>query len=421
MRVLTITAGAAGMYCGTCIRDNALAAELGRQGHEVMLLPIYTPTRPDEPNVSHDRLFFNGISVFLRQRFPVPAALEKLLESRWLLKLATARAMPVDPKVLGELTVAMLKGEDGILRREFTKMVDWLRTQAAPDVIELSHTLLAGLIKQLKEALGRPICCTLQGENLFLDGLAEPYRSESLALIRASVRHVDAFIAGSEFYAGFMSRYLSIPREKIKVVPLGINLDGHARIPRSDGVFRIGYMARIAPEKGLHVLAAAYALLRRVQNGPVRLEAAGYLPADHKRYLRDIGRKLGSEFQYHGEVNRPGKIRFLQSLDVLSVPSTVDEPKGLFVFEAMANGVPVVQPRRGAYPEVIERTQGGLLVPPDDPEALADGLRALWRDPVLRERLGEQGFTGVREHHSIARMAERTLAVYRSVIRAAHA
>ena len=67
MKILAITAGAAQMYCGSCIRDNALAAELKSQGHDVILLPIYTPTLTDEPNVSEDKVFFGGISVYLEQ------------------------------------------------------------------------------------------------------------------------------------------------------------------------------------------------------------------------------------------------------------------------------------------------------------------------------------------------------------------
>jgi glycosyltransferase involved in cell wall biosynthesis len=406
------------------MRDNALAAELIRQGHEVTLLPIYTPTRTDETNVSHPRVFFNGISVYLQQSFApfrkMPGVLDKLLDSKWLLKMATARSIPVNPKLLGSLTVSMLQGEHGVLKREFEKLAEWIRTQPKPDIVDLPYSLLLGMAKPLKEALQRPVCCTLQGEDLFLQSLVEPYRSEALQLIRSAADHIDVFIASSEYYAAFMARYLSIPAEKIRIIPLGISLEGHAPAQRSGGVFRIGYMARIAPEKGLHLLVDAYCRLRQQAGlGPAMLEAAGYLPPEHKSYLRAAERKmkdngLASEFRYHGEVDRSAKIHFLQSLDLLSVPSTYDEPKGIFVFEAMANGVPVVQPRRGAYPEIIERTQGGLLVEPDSVESLAEGLRTLWQDGALRERLGSQAYAGVRQHHSITRMAEETLAVYSS-------
>ena len=67
---------------------------------------------------------------------------------------------------------------------------------------------------------------------------------------------------------------------------------------------------------------------------------------------------LADEFMYHGAVDREGKLAFLQTLDVLSVPAPYDEPKGVFLLEAMGEGVPVVQPRRGAFTEIVERTGG---------------------------------------------------------------
>ena len=425
MRILALTAGASGMYCGSCMLDNALAAELIRQKHDVILLPVYTQTRTDAENVSYPRIFFNGVSVYFQTYFPklrrLPAFVDRLLDSRWLLKIATARSIRVEPKELGELTVAMLEGRNGKLQREFDKLVGWLKTQPAPDVISLPYSLLISMAQPLKEVLHCPVVCTLQGEDIFLQSLIEPYRSESLALIRASVEHVDVFIASCEYYSDFMSEHLSIPAEKIHVVPHGINLEGHAPARAEDGTFRIGFLARVAPEKGLHLLAEAYCRLRRQGNpGPAMLEVAGYLGPEHREYLRQVERTmrengLEREFKYHGELDRPAKIRFLQSLDVLSVPSTCDEPKGLSVLEAMANGVPVIQPRRGSYPEIIERTKGGLLVEPDSAEAITEALLMLWQDDSLRKRFGSQGYTGVKKHHSIERMAEATVEIYRNL------
>ncbi|HYO90616.1 MAG TPA: glycosyltransferase family 4 protein, partial [Pyrinomonadaceae bacterium] len=313
--------------------------------------------------------------------------------------------------------------EDGNQRKELLKMLDWLRGEPTPDVISLPYTLLIGLAKPLREALGRPVYCTLQGEDLFLDGLQEPYRSESLALIRANVKHVDAFIAVSEYYARFMPNYLGIPEDKMHVVPLGINLNGYeARPPGRREPFTIGYFARVAPEKGLHVLAEAYRRLRREREDfpAARLEVAGYLGAEHKNYLDGITRQmkecgLDGEFHYRGVLDRQEKIEFLRTLDVLSVPATYNEPKGIFLLEAMACGVPVVQPRRGAFTEIVEKTQGGILVEPDDPDSLAEGIFELYQNPQLAETLGGNGFRGVCEHYSVARMAERALEVYGSL------
>lgn len=429
MKILYITAGAANMYCGSCLRDNALAAEMIARGHDVALVPIYTPTLTDERNVSQEKVFFGGISVYLQQYHSLfrksPRLLDRLWDSAWALKMASRRSIPTSPKLLGELTVSMLKGEEGNQRKELSKMLDWLKHETPPDVVSLPYTLLIGLAKPIKEALKRPVVCTLQGEDLFLEGLHEPYRSRSLELIRESVRHVDAFIAVSHYYARFMPGYLGIPEEKIRVVPLGINLQGYERRAPSDReTFTVGYFARVAPEKGLHVLAEAYKVLRERADVPaMRLEVAGYLGAEHKEYLKGIEQRmndcgLGDEFNYRGVLDREEKIEFLRRLDVLSVPATYDEPKGIFLLEAMACGVPLVQPRRGAFTEIIEKTRGGLLVEPDDSGALADGIFKLYRNRTLASELGENGFKAVREHYSVARMADDALEVYASPLSA---
>lgn len=411
------------MYCGSCLRDNALAAELKSRGHDVVLVPLYTPTLTDEPNVSEERVFFGGISVYLQQRAALfrkmPRWLDRWLDSPWMIRKAASGSISTDPRTLGEMTISMLKGEEGFQRKEFDKMLEWLATEERPDVIQLPNALLAGLARPLKRELKRPIHCTLQGEDLFLDGLHHTHRDESLSLIRANAEFIDRFTAVSEYYASFMAKYLGIPQQKIDVVPLGINLEGFARrIDRPDRPFTIGYLARIAPEKGLHVLCEAYVEFRQKPGvETARLEIAGYMAPDQKSYLDEAKRRLataglGDEFHYRGSVDRKQKVEFLRNLDMFSVPTPYVEPKGLFLLEAMACGVPVVQPRHGAFPEILEKTSGGLLVEPGNPEALADGLHALWRDPKLRADLGQRGFDGVRQHYSIARSADRMLEVY---------
>jgi len=427
MKILSITAGAAGMYCGSCSRDNALAVELLSRGHQVTLLPLYTPTNPDEHNVSRKRVLFGGISIYLQQYASffrrAPRFLDRLWDAPWVINAFASRSLSTDPRLLGDLTVSMLEGDRGVLRREFDKLLGWLADEPVPDVVNLPNSLLIGLAAPLRKALDRPICCTLQGEDLFLEGLIEPFRSRAIELIRQQVRDVDMFIAVSDFYVPTMAELLAIPRDKIAVVPLGINLAGYSRRETANDAFRVGYFARVAPEKGLQALADAYVRLReRTPGAAIRLEAAGYLaPAQHG-YLEQVKRTLerggvAHEFTYHGAVDRAGKLAFLQSLDVLSVPATYDEPKGVFLLECMAAGVPVVQPRRGAFTEIVDRTGGGVLVAPDDPVALADGLHALWKDRALIELLGRQGFAGVREHYSVETSTDRLLAVYETLAR----
>jgi glycosyltransferase involved in cell wall biosynthesis len=426
VNILSITAGAAGMYCGSCLRDNSQAAELLRRGHRVTLLPLYTPTNPDERNVSHKRVLFGGISIYLQQYVPffrrTPRFLDRLWDSPRIINLFASRSLSTDPRLLGDMTVSMLEGEHGVLRKEFDKLLEWLADEPVPDVVNLPNSLLIGLAAPLKRALKRPVCCTLQGEDLFLGGLVEPYRTKAIDLIHRQVRDVDRFLSVSDGYVPAMSSLLAIPRDRISVVPLGIDLTGYRRRDKRDDTFRIGYFARVSPEKGLHLLAEAYKRLRaRTPGARIRLDAAGYMAPSQAPYLEEIKRALdgdgfAEEFMYHGAVDRNGKLEFLQSLDVLSVPATYDEPKGVFLLEAMASGVPVVQPRRGAFTEIVEKTGGGLLVPPDSAEALADALFSVWRDRETLDRLADRAFRGVREHYSIERSTDRLLEVYEDVM-----
>jgi len=429
MRILSITAGAAGMYCGSCFRDNALAAELIAQGHDVTLIPVYTPTRTDEDNISRPNVLFGGISVYLQQMSPLfrklPRVFDRLWDSPSVIRAFAGRGVSADARTLGELTISMLEGRDGVLRKEFDKLIEWTRDEPRPDVINLPNSLLISMAAPLRDAFGRPVCCTLQGEELFIDGLAPAYRERALALIREQVRTVDRFIAVSDYCARFMSGFLSIPADRITVVPLGINLKGYSRRERvvdsagaSNRPFRVGYFARIAPEKGLHLLAESYIRFRkRTAGAAAALDVAGYMAPNHATYLDEARRSLnraglGGEFTYRGAIDRTGKLAFLRELDVLSVPATYDEPKGMFLLEAMAAGVPVVQPRRGAFIEVVEKTKGGLLVNADDPDALADGLHALWSNPAEAARLSSSAFDGVRAHYGIAQSTARLLDIY---------
>jgi len=415
------------MYCGSCARDNALARRLLDSGHDVTLIPVYTPTRTDEPNVSRPQVLFGGISVYLQQYLGLfriaPRFLDRLWDAPSVIGAFAGRMVSNDPRMLGQLTLSMLDGESGVLRKEFVKLADWIRSEPLPDIINLPNSLLIALAEPLRREVRRPVVCTLQGEELFIQGLVEPYRSKALELIRRKIATVDHFIAVSEYCSRYMMEYLRIPASKMSIVPLGINVQGYERRDRSatrGEPYRIGYFARIAPEKGLHVLAEAYVRFRRGGGSESRLEAAGYASPVHASYLssvREILKREGleSEFTYHGVVDRDGKLAFLKSLDVLSVPATYDEPKGMFLLEAMACGVPVVQPRRGAFIEIVERTGGGRLVEPDNPGALAEAFHSLRESPESAIALGNNGFKNVRVHYSIDVAAARLLEVYEAI------
>ena len=167
MRIISITAGAGGMYCGSCIRDNTLAKSLRQLGHDVLLVPLYTPPRTDEPSISEHRVFFGGISVYLEQYSRLfrgtPWLLDRLWEAPWLLRAVSQRGVQTQPEQLGELTVSVLEGRHGHQRKEVDKLVHWLRSEPRPDVIDISNSMLISLAPALKASLGCAVCCTLQG------------------------------------------------------------------------------------------------------------------------------------------------------------------------------------------------------------------------------------------------------------------
>jgi glycosyltransferase involved in cell wall biosynthesis len=428
VKIAYITAGAAGMYCGSCMHDNTLVAALLAQGHDALLVPTYTPIRTDEEDVSQKRVFFGGINVFLQQKAALfrhtPWTLDRLLDARWLLHSVSRFAMKTEASQLGELTVSMLKGEHGHQRKEVAKLARWLAADVQPQIIHLSNVILSGMVHDVKRETGVPVIGQLQGDDIYLEALPEPYRAEAIGLIREHCRHIDGFIATSKYYADFMAEYLAIPRERIDVVYPGLNLRGHggSRTSLNGPPCTIGYFARICPEKGLHVLVEAFRILRQKPGiPPCRLRVSGWLGPLQQPYLNELRQKLassgfGDSFEHVDSPNHAAKVKFFQSIDVLSVPTVYREPKGIYVLEALANGVPVVQPRHGSFPELIEATGGGLLVKPDDPEDLAQALADVCQDPERHRKLGQQGKQVVFDRFNAEAMARATVAVYNKYV-----
>ena len=456
-RVAYITAGAAGMFCGSCLHDNTLARALTELGVDVQLIPTYTPIRTDERDVSIDRVFYGGINVYLQQRVPLfrylPRAVDRLLDQPWLIRWATSRGIDIQPAELGALTVSMLRGSLGYQRKEVRRLCDWLARAPRPQIVNFSNILIAGCAPDIRKRLRIPTLVTLQGDDIFLEELPEPYKSRAFKEIHRLVADIDGFIVFTKFYADFMSDYLDIPRDKFHIVPLGLDtsdfptgdssaddetsrvVDGKDSDPGGgdpgggeagggdpDGSGsagpRIGYLARLAPEKGLHLLVDAFIQLRGMAGmSQAHLEIAGWMGEHRRAYAEEQFDKLrhaGLEdaFTYHGTVDRHDKLQFLGRLDAFSVPTVYRDPKGLFLLEAWAAAVPVVQPRHGAFPEMLAAVGGGRLVRPNDPAHLATTLHDLLSDPSAAAELGRQARDVVRRQFGARAMAEATREVF---------
>jgi glycosyltransferase involved in cell wall biosynthesis len=409
------------------MHDNALARALHEQGVDVHLIPTYTPIRTDEDDVSENRVFFGGINVYLQQKLPLfrflPPFVDRFLNNPALIRWLTSGNIDVDISFLGAMTVSMLKGTAGFQRKEVRRLCDWLGHSVQPHLVNFTNILIGGCIPELRKRLNVPIVVTLQGDDIFLESLPEPWRTRAMQEIYRLVGEVDAFLVHSRFYAQFMTDYFRLPPERVHVVPLGINTDdlSHARELQQlvERPPTIGYLARLAPEKGLHLLVDAFIQLRS-RRDDVRLLVAGWLGEQQRTYAQEAFDRLRAagfetDFEYRGCVDREGKLQFFRDIDLFSVPTTYQEPKGLFVLESLSAGVPVVQPEHGAFPEMLRELGGGRLFVPNDARALAATFDELLQNRGQLAGLGAAGKEAVVKQRCARIMAQQTTDVFEKV------
>lgn len=404
------------MFCGSCIHDNTWARALLNAGAEASLIPLYTPIRVDEENKTSSPIFFGGINTYLEDYFSwwnrIPRWMTRWLDSPFMIRLATSRAISTDARELGAMTVSMIEGEHGAHRRAGEELAQYI-THMKPDAVCFSNALLCGTLSTIKQTYRGPVYCVLQGDDIFLDGLVEPYRSRTMALLSQRAAEFDGFITHSRYYRDHMAGYLTLPVNKFRQLPLTLDCTPHNGQPKPvcGSPTTIGYFARICPEKGLDRLVQAVLLLRQ-KMPDVRLRAGGYLGAQHQSYFKDVLRlaaPLGDAFEYIGSpAHKHEKVEFLKSLDVFSVPTVYREPKGIYVLEAWANGLPAVLPNHGAFPELVASTGGGVLFQPDSLEELASALEQVLGDNSLRLDLARRGHDGVKTSHGMENLARCT-------------
>ncbi|MEQ1752001.1 MAG: glycosyltransferase family 4 protein [Prosthecobacter sp.] len=417
MRILHLTPGTGSFHCGSCLRDHALIRALRARGHDAMMAPLYLPLVTDREVTNPEiEVQAGGISLYLQQKLPLlrfmPRFVHGWLSHPALLRFAAKFMSMTSARDLGQMTLGALEGEQGNQWSEWRRVLEWIKTEVKPDVISLSNGLLIGLCPVIERDLGIPVVASLQGEDAFLDTLVEPYREQSWAAMRSNAQHVTHFVAASRYYADNMRERLGISSDKISVVLNGLDLTSFAAAKPDPNWPIIGYFARMIHGKGLTTLVDAFIELAQRGTVPrVKLKIGGSKTAGDDKYLAGLQAKLKAagcdqRVEWHPNVSFGDKVKFFRDLTVFSVPATYGEAFGLYILESIASGVPVVQPRHGAFPELIEATQGGVLCAPDDVKALADALESTLLDSQLRERLITQGMARVRSEFSATKMAE---------------
>ncbi len=431
MRIAYITAGAAGMFCGSCLRDNTLVTHLRKLGFDALLIPTYTPITTDEADASEKQVFLGGINVYLQDKSwlfrHTPRFLDKLLDASWLLRLAGKRAGSTKYEDLAGLTLNMLQGTEGHQRKEVLRLADWL-VDLAPDVVHLSNALISGVIPEIRRRLPKAkVVLQLQGDDIFLDAMPPAARAEIIAQIRRNTAHAAGFQSTSTAYADAMATYFGIDRARIHVVLPGIDVGAfRPRQPNPANPPTLGYFARICPEKGFHNAVDAWLTLRaRPETKHIRLLAGGWLGGKDKPFfndqlarIRQAGQMDG--FEYRDCPTHADKERILSEMDVFTLPTVYAEPKGLSVLEAWATGVPAVLPAHGSFPELLEQAllisaEPGVRYPPGDKEFLVDLLSRLLLHPTEAAELGHHGRQAVERFFNAPRMAQETAHWYHSL------
>jgi glycosyltransferase involved in cell wall biosynthesis len=428
MKVVHIDPGAGGtFYCQNCMRDCSLVKALRKQGHDVTMVPMYLPILIDSEGISGDTpVFFGGINVYLQQRFSIfrktPRWLDKLFDTGWLLKKAAAQEGATAAAELGGMTFSMLQGPEGRQKKELDRLIEWLRDQEKPEAIHISNGLLLGLAAPLKEALGVPIICSLQDEKAWIHGMRDEDEARCWEAMAQHVEHVNQFIAVSQWYADAMAGHMNIPDSKMSVAYLGVEVHPGEHPPARPDVPVLGYLSKMTYSLGLGRLVDAFIELKRVPGlENLQLRATGGQHGDDIGYVAGLKKKLAQlgldqDAEFLEEFNSDQRREFIQSLTVMSVPADEGEAFGLYILEALAQGVPVVQPDAGGFSEVVTATGGGLLYDVTDPDALVNSLKSLLLDRQRVDDLASHGRDVVMNTFTVDQMAKEVVRVYEALV-----
>jgi len=427
MKVVHIIPGTADVfYCQNCMRDKELVMELRALGHEVVLVPMYLPlfSEGEELGSAAVPIFYGAVGVYLAQHFPAlnraPRWLKHLLDSRHLLRWVAKQSGTTRASGLEAMTLSVLQGENGGQKDELDYLISWLIHREKPDIVHLSNALLLGLAGRIKRELKVPVVCTLQDEDSWIDSMEPHAASEAWQIITEKARDIDAFLPVSNYYSHLMQQRLKgIDSDRFHRIPIGISLDQYTPSLLPPKNLTIGYLSKMTESLGLEVLIDAFIQLKQtLPLSSLQLKIMGGQTPDDGPFLQRLRNKLSeqgmlADVEFCEGLTKERRLEFLQSLSILSVPMPHPEAFGMFILEALACSVPVVQPGIGAFPEIITATGGGICYDPTAPRGLTEALKSLLLNPEAARTLGCTGRKNVRREFSIQRTAERILAVYK--------
>lgn len=417
MKILIISPGFGdSFYCGNCFRDSLQASALIRAGHDVTIMPLYLPMQHATKGTP---IFFPAVSYYIEQAMfrkgNIPQWVSKLASTKPFLSLAASMSGSTSAEGMEGMTMSMITGNDGAFKRNITEMIDWIRKDGIPDIVHLSSSLLIGIAAPLKEALNTPIVCSLQDEEVWIDSLKGEWSDIAWDAIRANITFVDAFITSSNFYTEVVKAV--IPSITPTIIYPGINLDKY-HCDTTPPEPTIGFFYRMNELDGLDTLAEAFVILKHRGNIPnLKLRIGGGNTDADKRFLsgiKDILQPVMDDVIIEKDYSPTLHHRFFREITILSVPLKFDEGVGIYICEAFAAGVPVVEPRRGSFPEIVG--EGGILYDDQTPQGLASALEKILTDKELFESRRKAALDIAEEKYSGHKCAEALIDLYSKVL-----
>ncbi len=427
MNIIHIIPGSGGsFYCGNCLRDSKYFDALRSQGHEVVKIPMYLPLFSDEHDLNSIPVFYGAVSIYLKQLFPflkkAPEWFDNFLNSKPVLKFAAHRAGSTRAKGLEDMTISMLMGEHGDQREELERMTEWMKEHYKPDIIHLSNALLLGLAHQLRDKLKTRVICSLQDEDVWVDVMTPKNRKKVWGLMAEKSQFVDRFVSVSSYYTGVSTNRMNLSEEKVSTIHLGVDPDNYQYKNSIEKKRNIGFVSRMCYENGLDILVDAFIELKKNEKyDDVNLIITGGHTGDDNKYLKKIKRKLSANklvgyVEFHRDFEGEGRQDFFNKVSVISVPVRKGEAFGIYITEALASGIPVVQPDLGAFPEIITRSGGGIIYKDNNPQSLAKALQHILDDEKKLEELSSIARKSVEMKFNINNLAKELIQVYQNVL-----
>jgi glycosyltransferase involved in cell wall biosynthesis len=362
----------------------------------------------------------------MREKVPfmrnMPLFVEKILDSQPLLKMAAKRAGTTRTEGLEQMTLDMITGEKAFPEKELLRLVDHFSLDGKPDIIHLSNALVIGLARQIKKKIDVKVVCSLLNEDDWINEMAEPWQSQAWQLISREAEHVDAFLTPSNYYSEFFRSKTGLDGSNFHVVPMGLDVSFPMNIEKKNNWPAIGYFCRISSHNGFDKLVDAFIKLSSGNRLPgLTLHVSGGFTGDDKPFISKQIKKIKlaghkDSVKIYPEFSGSSKEDFFGNIDVMSVPVRKYDGYGLYILEANAAGVPVVQPATGAFPEIIDMTGGGVIYSQDDAEGLASALEKLMKDRELLSTLGSKGKEMVGSKLSLEAMSLGLSEVYKTLI-----